>query len=79
MATRCKVKCLMTRESVAQVDGKAQTVQEAQFTAVSGGSDENKQFFAYTPALSLSVAVIKVPTFESGKEYYLDFTEVPSA
>lgn len=48
------------------------------------GSDENKAFFAYTPAGSISLGVVNEEAckqFEVGKEYYVDFTlaEAPAA
>jgi hypothetical protein len=45
---------------------------------VTTGSDENKEFYKYTPAGSLDISVIPKSVadfFELGKEYYLDFTK----
>lgn len=44
---------------------------------VSSGSEENKEFFKYTPAGSLSFQSINdaaVAHFEPGKEYYIDIS-----
>lgn len=52
------------------------------FSAVMGGSDENKSFSRWTPVANLEMwisdetAAAKV--FEVGKEYYLDFTPADS-
>jgi len=46
---------------------------------VVGGSEENDQFFKYTPWGSFHMGVVSTDTaslFEVGKEYYLDFTPV---
>lgn len=78
MGTRCKVRCLNTRQLASSVwDGKVSVpaiIHEAQFSAVIDGSDENKQFFASTPSLVLSVGTTREGHFEAGKSYYLDFT-----
>jgi hypothetical protein len=49
-------------------------VYDAQFGAVSGDSGENKQFFAATPAGSISLTSILPDAFEPGKDYYVDIT-----
>lgn len=44
---------------------------------VSSGSEENKQFFKWTPGGQISLNVVSdeaVGQFEVGKEYYVDFT-----
>ena len=52
----------------------------ATLTAVVGGSEENDEFFQYTPCgeISLNVNNDNVK-FVPGQEYYVDFTEVPKA
>jgi len=43
---------------------------------VTGGSEENKTFWQYTPSGSISFSCINtaaVEQFEVGKEYYVDF------
>jgi hypothetical protein len=47
----------------------------AKFSAVHSGSDENKNFFEYTPYGNLQLGTYKEDYFEPGKEYYLDFIE----
>ncbi|MNK80464.1 hypothetical protein D3C87_1001790 [compost metagenome] len=47
--------------------------------AVIDGSDENKEFFKYTPSGHVSLGLVNPATaeaFTSGKEFYLDFTPV---
>ena len=53
--------------------------QEGQVTlgAVYSGSEENKQFFKWTPSGNLVFGTINedaLAMFEPGKEYYLDIT-----
>jgi hypothetical protein len=46
-------------------------------TAVTSGSPENAQFFAYTPSGAISLSTVNTNAsaqFEVGKEYYVDFT-----
>lgn len=45
---------------------------------VTGGSDENKQFYKWTPGGSIYLATINpaaAEQFKVGKSYYVDFTE----
>ena len=47
--------------------------------AVTGTSDENKEFFASTPNGKIELKILRpeaVAQFKRGKEYYVDFTEV---
>lgn len=70
---RAKVKCWTASP---KVEGQAQIVS---FGAVCNA--ENKSWADATPGLSLNIT-IKNPAaqvFEPGKEYYLDFTEVPAS
>lgn len=66
--TRCKFKCVDTGENYDTF--------WARFEPVMEGSEENKQFFKYTPGGQLHLHVINKQYFEQGKEYYLDITEV---
>jgi hypothetical protein len=46
------------------------------FNVVYDGSEENKQFFKYTPGGMLNLNVVNDVVFEAmqqGKEYYIDF------
>ena len=75
--TRCKVIC----EAVTKRKWSAeeQYIYESEFTPVTTGSDENKQFFASTPTGSLKLGVLRNDQFTPGKEYYVDFTQVDDA
>lgn len=45
---------------------------------VSSGSEENKQFYSWTPGGRIELVTINpdvVQFFEPGKEYYVDFTK----
>ncbi len=47
------------------------------FCPVYQGSEENKEFFKYTPGGTVTFNVLNAAAaanFEVGKEYYLDFT-----
>lgn len=44
---------------------------------VNGKSEENEQFFKYTPSGRIEISVVNpsaAAQFEVGKEYYIDFT-----
>jgi hypothetical protein len=50
---------------------------EIALTPVSTGSEENKEFFKWTPGGVITLSVVSdatVAQFEVGKEYYIDFT-----
>ncbi len=52
-------------------------IQTLRFSPVSGGSEENKKFWAASPSGSLELGCVNaaaVAQFELDKEYYLDFT-----
>lgn len=72
---RCKFKCVSKREYRGW-DGSTNTrpLYEYRFDVVTSGSEENKQFFSYTPSGSLEVSSVNDGQFEVGKEYYLDLT-----
>lgn len=47
-------------------------------SAVTGGSEENKKFWKYTPAGEIKINIDNpeaAKMFEPGKEYYIDFTK----
>lgn len=71
-ATRCKFVC----NSVNKRKGfnGHEFVYDATFVPVFNGSDENKAFFAATPAGNISVSSFVADTFQPGKEYFVDFT-----
>lgn len=89
MTTRCKVVCSATTEGLTNdynqpknADGTyvQVEVQNATFYAVASSdpNSENAKFFASTPSISLSLSVLRGRPFEAGKEYYLDFVDVPA-
>lgn len=66
---RCKVVCSMKQP---YEDGFYLS-----FYPVSSGSEENKQFFKYTPGGQITFNVLNLDVannFEVGKEYYVDFS-----
>lgn len=67
MLTRCKVRC----ESVTQ---DRNGMYSYLFYPVTGGSEENEQFFRWTPNGKIEFGVTTEKKFEPGEEYYLDFT-----
>jgi hypothetical protein len=69
---RCKVHCSEKRPEGATGDGMYLA-----FAPVYSGSEENKEFFKYTPGGTIQFFVLNKPAadkFEVGKEYYVDFT-----
>jgi hypothetical protein len=71
---RCKFKCVeLTQRHNHSTD--LPVVHIVKFNPVTSGSEENKEFYQYTPGGSLELAVIKPSIFEIGKEYYLDISE----
>lgn len=66
---RAKFKC----DSVKSFVGGKEVV----FSPVTTGSEENKEFWQYTPAGELKMQISNLPAaemFVPGEEYYLDFT-----
>lgn len=56
-------------------DGVLQTT--VKMSPVTSGSDENKEFYQYTPSGNIDLGTVNpsvVDAFEIGKEYYVDFT-----
>jgi len=50
---------------------------EVVLTPVTSGSEENKDFFKWTPGGQITLSVVNdkaVQQFVPGKEYYVDFT-----
>ena len=70
--TRCKFHCISVRKFIAY-DKK--TLFEAEFSAVTTGSDENKKFFEWTPTGSLKIGVYRDDVFEPGRDYYIDISD----
>jgi hypothetical protein len=50
---------------------------QVKLSPVTSGSEENKQFWQYTPSGSMELNInnpVALEKFEVGKEYYIDFT-----
>ena len=70
MTVRAKFKCTQITET----EGGLKTVK---LMPVSSGSEENKQFFKYTPAGSIDLSTVNpeaAAQFVPGREYFVDFT-----
>ncbi len=67
---RCKFKCVEKREMEGW--GEYKKLYGYIFSPVTGGSLENTQFFAATPAGRFEVSTVVTDAFEVGQEYYLD-------
>ena len=66
--TRCKFKC----NSVTDY-GQSQSID---LSPVTGGSDENKDFWKWTPAGSFKIDCVNPEVkFVPNKEYYIDISE----
>lgn len=74
MTTRCKFVCQSVTKSKPWNTGDKGFLFTARFIPVTGGSEENKKFFEYTPSGSVEIGTYKEDVFEVGKEYFLDFT-----
>ncbi len=51
--------------------------QSVRLTPVTGGSDENKSFYKWTPSGSIDLAILNpdaAAAFAVGESYYIDFT-----
>lgn len=72
MATRCKFECVSVTKRKGW--GGSPFLHDAEFLAVTDGSEDNKAFWEATPSGKLNVATVKPDVFEVGKFYYLDIT-----
>jgi hypothetical protein len=66
---RCKVVCNLKKLT--------NTDAQLSFAPVYSGSEENKEFFKYTPGGDFSIYTVNLDVashFEMGKEYYVDFS-----
>lgn len=69
--TRAKFKV----ESITYREGNPEPVASVVLNPVTGGSEENKSFFKWSPAGKIELHTINPEVkFEVGKEYYVDFT-----
>lgn len=78
MAVRTKFVCKEISNSSPNTEENGKTVK---LETVIAGSDENKDFFRWTPSGQISFACVNPKAceqFEVGKEYYVDFTPVVS-
>jgi hypothetical protein len=75
MSTRAKYICIEVAKRTGWNNNDKAFLYIAKFMPVTGGSDENKQFFAYTPVGNIEIGQYKEDVFVPGKEYYVDFTE----
>ena len=74
MTTRCKFVCNEVRKRQSGVP-EFPFVFDVSFSPVTDGSDENKEFFAWTPCGALTLT-IKRDIFVPGREYYLNISEM---
>lgn len=75
MSVRAKFYCASKTEQASP--GSTQKQVSITLQPVTNGSDENKQFYQYTPSGKLELNIINpaaASQFEVGKEYYVDFT-----
>lgn len=73
--TRAKVTCVSVRKYQGWGSTPAPIFYEAEFVPVTGGTEENKSFFASTPSGNIKLSTIREDHFMPGKAYYIDFTE----
>ena len=69
----------ITHEEAPHAPEKA--VSTIHLSPVYEGSEENKEFFAYTPGGEITLGCANpsaTAEFEQGKEYYVDFTPAPA-
>jgi hypothetical protein len=74
MSVRAKFRCSGITKREHWDKSQAAFTYDAEFHAVTGGSEENKAFFAATPTGNLKLSTVRADLFEPGKDYYLDFT-----
>lgn len=76
MKTRCKFRCdEVSKTKNWTNDPKKPFIFSVKMNAVSGGTEENKSFWAATPGGQIQFSSIVEPSFEPGKEYYIDISE----
>lgn len=74
MQVRAKMRCDSLDAAIENGEPNGGTVR---LNPVTSGSEENKQFFRYTPGGSLVLSTINKAAFDSfklGQEYYVDVT-----
>lgn len=73
---RCKMMCV-EKGVTAYGPGDENKNAKIVLSPVTGGSEENKKFFKWTPSGRIELGVVNAEAaalFEPGKEYYIDFT-----
>lgn len=73
MTTRAKFSCVEIKD---EYDGST-----VRFFPVTSGSEENRQFFKYTPSGDIRLGVVGSEVsrqFKVGHDYYVDFTDAES-
>lgn len=73
MGVRAKFKCVENRTI-----GESAAIR---LVPVSSGSEENEEFFKWTPGGEIYLSVVNpaaAEQFEVGKEYFVDFTPAPA-
>jgi hypothetical protein len=74
MSVRAKMKCDSKEQEAYEMEMLGGTVR---LSPVTSGSEENKQFYRYTPGGQLVLSTINQAAFdqfEIGQEYYVDVT-----
>ncbi|MBL8815996.1 MAG: hypothetical protein JNL58_08185 [Planctomyces sp.] len=88
MAVRCKFRCEAVEPtffgSEPEPNGGSPTGGAVRLSAVVDGSEENRQFFKWTPGGSLTLSTMNLHAFqqfEIGQEYFIDISrcEPPAA
>jgi hypothetical protein len=79
MMVRAKYR-ITAKEEVAGgvVAGQSEKLVTIKMVPVINGSEENKEFFKYTPSGEMRIGTLNQKAaeyFELGKEYYVDFTK----
>lgn len=80
MNTRAKFSCKEIK-SVGMASEGGENYQII-FEPVYSGSEENREFFRYTPSGQIRLGVVSPSTagqFEVGHDYYVDFTDVEAS
>lgn len=74
---RAKFKCDSVTKTVNWSGNKDEHpfLYDVKMSPVVNGSEENKNFFKWTPSGEVKLSTMKEDHFIPGKEYYLDFTE----
>lgn len=74
---RCKFLCTGVEKTVDWPD-KTKFLYKARFSVVTGGSEENKAFFKWTPFGACEIGVYTEDCFIPGVEYHFDIGKAVS-